>query len=133
MAIGRQAHAAATRASLACAADRAILNRRQLLISLLGAPVVAVVLGDPPARRASRVATYGYLTPEICFARGLENARAHVFFNGEDVTKHLRVMAAHDERGYIDILKRNPTGGFYFENGELARERRYGHVRVTFI
>lgn len=75
--------------------------------------------------------TYGYLTPAICLDRGLDNAKARVFLDGVDVTD-LKVQVADDRRGYIECLARNAQGGHYIIGGSLARERRYGHVVVTF-
>lgn len=102
------------------------MNRRDVLKSLAAVAGAGIVAAVP------RVATYGYLTPDICHDRGLDNARARVFLDGVDVTDQ-RVQACDDRRGYIEVFSRNAQGGYFADHtGGLARERRYGHVRVTF-
>ena len=108
-----------------------MLSRRQMVRSLLGAPLV-VITGAVSASSPT-ADTYGYLTPDICQDRGLDHAKAHVFLDGVDVTRAFNVQAADDRRGYIEIFSRNAQGGHFPDHtGHLARERRYGHVRVTF-
>ena len=69
----------------------------------------------------------------MCADRGLNCGVARVFLDGEDVTG-LRVCACDDRAGYIEIFKHNARGEYCLDDSgcQLARERRYGHVRVTF-
>jgi hypothetical protein len=98
-----------------------MVNRRDALKSL-----AALVAGAAPG-------TYGYLSPDICRDRGLDSAKARVFLDGVDVTR-LCVQAADDRRGYIEVFSTNAQGGKFLDHTglSLARERRYGRVRVTF-
>lgn len=116
------------------------MTRRTLLAALASAVGVGAWLqpnrwwnGVDLATDADRtVVTYGYLTPDICAARGLDSASARVFLDGVDVTP-LRVQACDDRRGYLDILKVNAHGRHYLgPDQRIACERRHGQVRVTF-
>lgn len=76
--------------------------------------------------------SYGYLTPEMCQARGLDQRLARVFLDGVDVTD-LRVLACDDRRGYIEIVARDARGTCHCDAfGRVAHARRYGRVVVTF-
>lgn len=75
--------------------------------------------------------TYGYLDVETAFARGLSPQRARVFLNGVDVTD-LKVQAADDRAGYIEVFERNANGQIIARNGHLVRVRRHGLVKVVF-
>jgi len=99
--------------------------QRRSFLGLLAAVVV------PPADPSP---TFGYLTPEIVTARGYDNTRVRVFFDGRDVTSLNQVIACDDREGWIEVLAKDWTGNYRrdpHDPTKVARERRYGSVRVT--
>lgn len=130
------------------------MNRRGFL-GMLGAvvaaspkpSVVAIHVTDPlgtPAAIAAAVDqalkprlswTWGYLTPDIVTANGYDNTTVRVFLDGHEVTREGRTILACDDRvGYIEVLAKDWAGHYRRDEGDptkLARERLYGHVRVT--
>lgn len=109
--------------------------QRRGFLGLLG----AVVAAPRVAFAQSSAPTYGYLTPGIVTARGYDNASVHVVFNGVDVTSPGRrpfgaVMACDDREGWIEVFAKDWADNYRrdpHDPTKLARERRYGHVRVT--
>lgn len=104
--------------------------KRRSFLGLLGGAVVAL------QAKPDAALTYGYLDPTNCLAvTGHPPVLARVAFNGTpiDLTEW-RVMACDDRVGYVEVLKRDARGGFYVDpkTGHFAREKRAGHVVVTF-
>jgi hypothetical protein len=105
-----------------------MIDRRGVL-GLLGA-VLAAPLAPMLEPLDQRV---GYVDVDTASARGLDPTAARVFLDGVEVTRSLCVQAADDRRGFIEVFTRDAEGYLFFDRyGVLARERRYGHVRITF-
>jgi hypothetical protein len=105
-------------------------NRRGFL-GLLGALVATPLVSASLPRK-----TFGYLTPEIVVARGYDNTKVRVFFDGVDcqtVRDQLGpVMACDDRHGWIEVFARDRWGHYYGgRDHKLVRARIYGQVRVT--
>jgi hypothetical protein len=107
------------------------MERRGFLGML--AAVVAVGSARPDAETET---TFGYLTPEIVRARGYDNGSVRVYLDGRELTSRTpreTIMACDDRAGYVELLARDWRHRLFTDpfTGKLARERRYGLVRVS--
>jgi hypothetical protein len=103
------------------------MNRRSFF-GRLSAAVAGVLVMRPSS-------TYGYLDVDTCLARtGQPSYCARVWLNGVDVTKQFSIRACDDRRGYIETYTRDAQRQLVLDqHHQPVRERRYGHVRVTFV
>jgi hypothetical protein len=108
------------------------MTRRTALTSMTGLLLGGVAFalgGDAPA------VTYGYLSVDSCWGRGIHPAHVKVFLNGQpfghgpDTNK---ALACDDRAGWVETFARDAQGRMYpGRDGKLVRVRHYGRITVT--
>lgn len=103
------------------------MNRRNLLKAFAAiVPASAIAAVSPSSG-------YGYVSVQNCHAvTGHPSCYVRVWFNGEYVSGSMKILALDDRQGWIETFAKGTDGGYIVKAGSLVRERKYGHVRLTF-